>query len=144
MSAAGALACSKPVTSAPPLPLPAPNQAPVVRYNVVLGQAVCVEWDALVQGLQFGEVLGYLVAVSEGPPAGDPAAFHQHETNVTDLHYLLSDLREGVAYNITVRAYSRAGSGPPSDRVMVRPTQCELTAALRQTPTRHVRLCPVG
>ena len=128
-----------PPLSSPLLP-PAPNQAPAVRYSVVLGQAVCVEWDALVRGLQSGEVLGYRVTVSEGRPAGDPASFHRYETNVTDparLHYLLSNLREGLSYNITVQAYSRAGSGPPSDRIVVQPMQCELAAALRQ----HTQVC---
>ena len=99
-----------------------------MHYSIVLGQAVCVEWDAPVRGLQSGAVLGYLVAVSEGQPAGDPASFHRHEVNLTDpasLHYLLSGLRDGLAYNITVQAYSRAGSGPTSDRISVQPMQCE-------------------
>ena len=90
------------------------------------------------RGLQSGVVLGYLVAVSEGQPAGDPSSFHRHEANLTDpgsLHYFLSGLRDGLAYNITVQAYSRAGSGPTSDRILVQPRQCELTAKARQTCT---------
>ena len=34
--------------------------------------------------------------------------------NTTDLSYLLNSLQEYVSYNISVRAYTRVGSGPYS------------------------------
>jgi exosortase/archaeosortase len=34
--------------------------------------------------------------------------------NTTDLSYLLESLQEYVSYNISVRAYTRVGSGPYS------------------------------
>lgn len=71
---------------------------------------VYVSWEEVLPIDQNGIIFTY--EVSSVPQMTFGGALMQNTINVTNMSLLLSNLHPFVTYNISVKAYTRAGAGP--------------------------------
>ena len=93
--------------------LAAPAIAPLnVISEVVSPTSISTVWEEIPPIDRNGIIIMYEVLYV--PFETFDGAISADIVNTTDLFYLLESLQEYVSYNISVRAYTRIGSGPYS------------------------------
>ena len=86
-----------------------------VETGILSSTAISVTWDEVLPIDQNGIITGYEVLYEPLETFG--GAIGPETVNTTNLFYVLVGLQEYVDYAIFVRAYTRVGFGPYSQRV---------------------------
>ncbi|XP_022655329.1 Down syndrome cell adhesion molecule-like isoform X3 [Varroa destructor] len=99
---------------APPLDVNAITQGPTT---------VLVSWKAPQKDAWNGDIEGYYIGFKPKNSDGSASYRRVDQTNNITHEFILQGLNKGTEYEITVKAYNRAGTGPtsPERLVMTRP-----------------------